>query len=307
MAEKLLPSERAWPFHARLLAHRTAALLAPDDASELLNGIIDWCNQYGLLGTLFHRVAMVSLWPRWEPGRGSWKAHSVVPTQRTHVCRPPMWHTTTSVNPLNPSNDLSRRGSPISESEFREDGWRPAAALTLGIDGLPGKDEPLHDTWARHFPDVAPAERITYAYPAPTDTEFWRIYGEPVGEFVMAACFLAQCLKDITHPADRAASAAGRLHLATLAGFGAPYLDAEADGSLRQRWITGSLLASLALMATEDLSQHRLHACERCARFFFSDAYQARYCSEKCRHTMQKRRYRHGKRKKSRHTKQKRR
>jgi hypothetical protein len=45
-------------------------------------------------------------------------------------------------------------------------------------------------------------------------------------------------------------------------------------------------------MAMEDLAADRLHRCATCQRMFLSSAPRVEYCSPKCRHTMQKRRFR---------------
>ena len=65
------------------------------------------------------------------------------------------------------------------------------------------------------------------------------------------------------------------------------------DGSFEQRWVSPSLLASLAMMVLQDLTEHRrILRCTTCGRIFVSAAYQAQYCSAKCRSTAQKRAYR---------------
>lgn len=67
----------------------------------------------------------------------------------------------------------------------------------------------------------------------------------------------------------------------------------DREGSYRQEWRAGSLLGCFAMMALQDLTQQRkVLSCEKCNRLFVTEAYQARYCSDRCRHTAQKRRYR---------------
>ena len=65
------------------------------------------------------------------------------------------------------------------------------------------------------------------------------------------------------------------------------------DGVLRQEWLSTSLLGTLAMMALLDLTeQRRILTCETCGGVFVTKAYQARYCSDRCRFTAQKRRHR---------------
>ncbi len=54
--------------------------------------------------------------------------------------------------------------------------------------------EGLPTTWGRFFPDVPEAERDTYPYPAPCGPEFWRLYAEPVEDFLRAAATLYEIL-----------------------------------------------------------------------------------------------------------------
>jgi hypothetical protein len=179
----------------------------------------------------------------------------------------------------------------VSEADLPPDARRPAA-LMMNLNGSVIEEEPLDKSWADHFPDVPYGERVTFPYPHPATQEFWDMYSEPVSEFVLAAWLLVNGLEAINAPANRNAPAAGALRLAHLASYGVPYLSRERDGSYRQHWIAGSLLSAMAFMAMEDIAGNLLHQCLTCRTFFLSEAYQAEYCSPKCRNTMQKRRYR---------------
>jgi hypothetical protein len=69
-------------------------------------------------------------------------------------------------------------------------------------------------------------------------------------------------------------------------------LEWNPDGRIRQKWVTCSLLASLATMMAEDLTNGRALLCGGCGRPFVSGAYQARFCSVRCRWAEQKREHR---------------
>jgi len=133
---------------------------------------------------------------------------------------------------------------------------------------------------------------MTYDYPTPSSREFFAVYGEPVHEFLEAAWLMADALDAITNPQTKYAFAEGVSRLTRLAGQTSATIEQQPDGSLRQRWVSGSLLSSIALMAMEDLATDRLHRCATCDRLFLSSAHQAEYCSPTCRHTAQKRRFR---------------
>jgi hypothetical protein len=64
------------------------------------------------------------------------------------------------------------------------------------------------------------------------------------------------------------------------------------ERQVQLKWVTSSLLASLATMMLEDLTYGRALLCAGCGRPFVSGAYQARFCSVRCRWAVQKREYR---------------
>ncbi|MGE0520933.1 MAG: hypothetical protein AB7P78_18265, partial [Candidatus Binatia bacterium] len=213
------------------------------------------------------------------------------PRQDTAVHLSGSW-LTTSTRFGAPTRSL-RQGAPLNAKDLESDpAPRSPGALVMDIDGSVIREEPLSTTWAKYFPDVPPWEQVTYDYPSPGSEAFWRSYGEPVAEFVHAAWLLANGLEAITGPKHLHARALGAQRLTQLASCSCPQLSAERNDRMRQRWAGGSLLSMLALMAMEDIAQDVLGRCETCGTLFRSDAYQAQYCSERCRHTMQKRRYR---------------
>ena len=65
------------------------------------------------------------------------------------------------------------------------------------------------------------------------------------------------------------------------------------EGSLRQEWLSTSLLGSFAMMALLDLTEsRRVLSCKMCGKQFVTTAHQALYCSGTCRYRFQKRRQR---------------
>jgi hypothetical protein len=286
--------ERPYKALAQLVGSQPArdVLTLPAEQPELVQGVLDWCNEYGLLGTLYHRIAMVTLWPHWARAEFADKRvrDTFQPRQDIHVCVPAGWRTQTMLYSTF-NGDPGCFGMPLKATDLPASALKPSA-LVMELEGSVITDEPLDKTWGNHFPDVQYAQRATYAYPRPATNEFWDLYGEPVSEFVTAAWLIVNGIEAITKPANRGAPDRGAIRLAHLAAYGVPYLARERDGSRRQRWVAGSLLSALAFMAMEDISRNLLHQCSTCNTFFLSEAYQAEYCSPTCRNTMQKRRYR---------------
>jgi hypothetical protein len=69
----------------------------------------------------------------------------------------------------------------------------------------------------------------------------------------------------------------------------------QRDGTLREDYVSTSLLGHLGMMVLLDLrGNKRVIICEneKCKAAIFTDAYQRRYCSDRCRRAMAKRRYR---------------
>jgi len=177
----------------------------------------------------------------------------------------------------------------------------PLALMRMIRDGR-WATQPIADAWGPFFPDVQRGERDTYLYPVPESDAFWAAYSEPVGWLLGAASVLRGAVLDLS--ADlvlggestmdhlyRVDSAVRALH--SLLAPVQPSLTVAPDGEYRQTWRTRSLLSSFALMALLDLTERRrVLTCTTCGRVFVSGAYQARYCSERCRGTAQKRAYR---------------
>jgi hypothetical protein len=61
------------------------------------------------------------------------------------------------------------------------------------------------------------------------------------------------------------------------------------DRRLQLKWVPSSLLASLAAMMLEDLTYGLALECPGCGLPFVSGAYQAKFCSVRCRWAEQKR------------------
>jgi hypothetical protein len=70
-----------------------------------------------------------------------------------------------------------------------------------------------------------------------------------------------------------------------------PVMNIVEGGGYRVRWVAESLLGALALMAITDLSND-LATCDSCGQLMLDAGGRARYCSDRCKWRMQKRRQR---------------
>jgi hypothetical protein len=148
-------------------------------------------------------------------------------------------------------------------------------------------------TWGKFFPDVPEKEKETYFYPIPNSDDFWSLYAESIEDFLTGALLLHDAIEETELEPNEEYAQTLHYNLNFLLPPVSTIIKRSEDGSLQQRWMAPSLLSCFATMAAQDLTQNRkVLACENCNKMFVTEAYQARYCSDKCRRTAQKRRYR---------------
>ena len=245
-------------------------MLAPfteDSEAKLL----EWCARYGLLGLLLHRTVQVTLAPR-------------IGVQIQYTKIGAGWITTE--RPVTRKQPFSIPG-----------------AILQPLRGAGPVAESLSTTWSRFFRDVPHDQRETFSYPEPFTKKFWEQYAEPVADFLSGMHALRELHQAVRLFQDR--SAKTRRLRKLRAAIGSPHLAAEGLTAgvglalewnrarhLQLKWVGSSLLASLAVMMLEDLTYGRALQCPGCGRPFVSGAYQARFCSERCRWAVQKREYR---------------
>ena len=265
--------------------------VSPDTAAAVL----EWCEQYGLLGVLLQRVEKVVLQAWTEDERAilqEWNG-TEEETDRYQIRRqfhrvPQGWQT-------------------VSYKDWIAEGEAPQAdpagvMLHLIDDSVEMVFEPFGRTWAQFFPSLPRDQWESYRYPKPLSEEFWDLYCEPVEEFMNTAAWLQEKLTTLAK--GRETTDDGRVvpypddyvlaihelndHVGTVRWF----LQQRPD-SFMQRWGSPSLFTSLVLRALQDVAgAKRPLICLTCRRLFVSPAYQARYCSSRCRQTMNKRAFR---------------
>jgi hypothetical protein len=155
--------------------------------------------------------------------------------------------------------------------------------------------ERLSTTWARFFPDVPEEAQETFPYPEPLTEPFWKVYGEPLDEFLSGA----RALQDLLHGIKMQGE--GRLRqFQTLTGGAFAIADSlvapmglgvRISRRVDLNFVGNSLLATLTVMLLEDLSRGKALQCP-CGQLFVSSAYQAHYCSRRCRWRFEQRQFR---------------
>jgi len=287
-------------------------LTIPDSTQEL---IVDWCRRYGLLGILHQETHMAVLAPRWResmPGmrvHNETKARPVQPVARRLIRHVRGWDDRSEIGSRLYTSDhlddgeLVRQGQQLP-AKWQEHGWDQPWSLRRATTGE-WLRQPLAPTWGRFFPDVPEAERETHDYPAPGSPEFWRLYAEPVEEFLHAAATLHRALNafqmltsgptEDEPRVDPTSAYQAVAHLDSLFSGVNPVLHFASDGTAHLQWNSASLLGSIAMMAVQDLlAGSRMLVCANtpCGELFLAHKYQAKFCSDRCRRTAQKRAYR---------------
>lgn len=260
--------------------------------------LLDWCKRYGLLGILPHQALTVTLAARWRTMNQRTRQPSF--PAFTHMYRTSLgWRQ----ERVYPRGGLERRGSPPLRGSLVQLDQLPAGTqephvILQDLQSEIVREESLLETWRRFFPSVPLEEAETFDYPQMLSEEFWFLYAEPLDDFVRAAWTLRDALANLAkstavrHHKEKE-SAPLREGLDLLHALVSPVrqaLDPLPDRTFRQRWVSPSLLGSFATMALEAVSGGaRVLLCRSCGIPFVAEAYQALYCSNKCRYRGEKR------------------
>lgn len=300
-------------------------MASPSLSREQRNEVLAWCNKWGLLGLLPQFARHVVLAPRWEPllsyrevqdpdGGTYIVAEANVTgrlavTQRRYARDGALWRERKpqSMPPLRRTRSTKPRSGPGMLALELPRGWPAPCAVFDSTPALhsnePDAARPLGREWARFFPGIAGARLETFPYPRPFTDAFWRQYGEPLHDFLLHARLLAMLLENLAPPRARrpgpreapvwVARARSRDALHQLVASVAPVLDEQPDGTFLRRRQGPSLLAALAAMMFDDVAdRHRAYRCARCGEAATAPAWQARYCSPRCRKTAEQARRR---------------
>lgn len=292
--------------------------LMPDGEAAVLS----WCNENGLLGLLHHQLCEVRLAPRWEAYRAN-------PPERTEELRGILARSglASAPSPRSGHPPRGRRAQANKEAltqrvyrrtnlgTFEALDQQPLSSLRPGngrrskhaaprkqwglmvptvlvqqLYSLDWAQEPMHHTWARFFPTIPEGEIESYQYPHPMSEPFWRLYAEPVRDFLTAAYRLQEAILAAAPPeTETRAPSTGPLN-ALVAPTGPVVV--RTDDGLEQRLLLLSLLGGLATTAQLDLvGDRRIARCqnEKCGEMIVAHGYQTIYCSVQCRYAAVKR------------------
>ncbi len=274
--------------------------------------VLSWCESYGLLGVLLHRAQAIILAPRLEPSLLEQLASGaaqdgdvpLMPTQHRYFRTNEGWRdwaqNTLGKGGYRVVGEPELEGTLVAPQDIPP-AWSSPHVVLQKLERNELEEEPLGKTLGPFFPTVTPEDRETFSYPRPTSEDFWKLYAEPLHEFYVGANTLLRAIQGLAriNPKSTASEEDERslwrgiplLH-ALLAPV-SPTIRPLNDGSFEQRWVAQSLLASYAMMVLQDLAENkRPRSCKVCKKLFLSADSRALYCSRKCRHTEQKRRWR---------------
>ncbi|MGO9452244.1 MAG: hypothetical protein ACLQDV_14550 [Candidatus Binataceae bacterium] len=272
----------AMPFHSQFW-RMNPITLGPAVQEELLA----WCSRYGLLGLLPHRICQITL-PASERAPSDEERKQFLTVMQpdelpTSVARQVQytrtaggWYRSDHV----PSDSLS--GSVLIMS------WNGQKLESTALEKISG-----------FFPEIPDSnlsyDWSTYAYPMPLSPEFWRVYAEPVAEFVRAAIIFRDAI-DVMSAKGPPRSADRRGCLDLLKGLLSPVgmtFQIVSGKGIRARLSAGSLLATLSAMALQDAPKGQVRQCEECGTIFISGKHPwTRYCKKRCRSAAQQRSFR---------------
>jgi len=303
------------PPYQSLLALLDKIALQPDGnlTAESAKRLLGWCEQNGLLGILPQRVQIVTTAARWYP-EYAWDA--ALGNQPEQQAKATLYHTQFQYYRFNAYDELrgwySIRilGEPAKGKRLGQLVTGQSKTLTPGVliqemrrnqnEGFPTVimspeffEEPFSETWARFFPDVPKDKVETYRYPLPLSNRFWELYSESIKDFLYGAILLRDAIAGLSNTEDKDMVYQSTKLFNNLVSSASIVMVPSEENQFQQEWRTPSLLGCFAVMALQDVTQQRrVLRCDNCNKPFVTEAYQARYCSDRCRRTAQKRRYR---------------
>lgn len=258
--------------------------------------LLAWCSEFGLLGVLVHEAIHVSLAPRWRPSnfiKGARGELALSPDARTFSRVGGGWQpygVQFKSEPFNVVVDDAALLDVLVDPLDAGDTPSPHVILQNIENGLVFKER-LNERWSEFFPGVPNGEEETFDYPTPLTVEFWRSYAEPLKDFLRAGIALKRAIVSAMPPHIEGGETDSLL--SPLLSPIAPTVVPDDNGAPQMVWLCKTLLSSLAMMASIELTSGvKFDRCLVCQRFFTSKSLRGAYCSARCRQTAQKRAYR---------------
>ena len=259
--------------------------------------IVDWCAEFGLLGSLPQRALIMELAPSWEPLRGqSAPRDTLAQTAVRHVRDSYGWQSieTQQLSGTWLVDEPEMAGELVSDQDRAEQFGPGSVTLfqQLRQDSLAKKG--LGEVVWQYFPGLSPDVGDTFQYPRPESDDFWHIYAEPIHRFVSdswAARNAIMFIKAAVEGQEVDRVPGGQALGALLSGVSPALGTMRSTRDVMMFWRAPSLMAALVMMAVQDLvmGKKRLYQCANCGRPAVSAKTSAQYCSPRCRQTAQKR------------------
>lgn len=263
-----------------------------DDVDETgAAAIARWCSEHGLLGILPHRLYAAVLAPRWVSTDGE-RGSAVEQVEYVRADDEVAFASRRHRYGAAPRRRSGADGGTLSAAERRKYGTKAPGVVLYDPDTRNWGHEQLRRTWVKFFPTVY-RDPESFDYPQPLSDAFWSVYAEPTDLFLQSA---SKVWSAALHVSGKPTEMGMRLALHDLRPLTQPagVVIRHSEGHSCQRvWTSPSLLGWLALRIADDLAEHaRARLCRTCQTPFLSSAYQAMYCSERCRGTWNMRLFR---------------
>jgi hypothetical protein len=266
--------------------------------------ILDWCNEYGLLGILPGQAQFIALLPIYEnidqyPGVAVAGSQRCI-LQRMYARVAGDWVGHNVARGETPAGDsIWRAGTPVPEAAWGKATETPCM-LFWDWESFAWKNDVGNQRLSSFFSYQAENGQ----YPRPLSDDFWDVYQEPVWAWTRAALDFSEAAELVSQYA--AARFAGkpwpaeRLEDVNHALWGLNSLSASqahsyefGPSALRRNLAYPSLLSAMAEMFFLDMmARRRAFRCGACGKIFVSNDARSAYCSTTCRLTAHTRRYR---------------
>ncbi len=274
------------------LVNSLSAGAALEPTREEEEAVLKWCAKHGLLGLLSDRLHGATFGAFWEKDETLKKVSPCVrrwtrkATGWADATRP-QWlfdeHFALSGNPGEPV------GQAIPASRFPPAGCVAREGLTFDV-----TIKPPEEFLRGYFPPDHPGFADVRQFPMPLSDRFWHESGEQFADWVSTAAMFSRSVRVLINMDEERPELIDTSikTLNVLSSNARQALGILKTGEVGLRWVCTSLLSSLAMMAVQDLARRAVRRCAECGKAFASEAYQATYCSSRCRNTATKRSYR---------------
>jgi hypothetical protein len=260
-------------------------------------GILEWCNKYGLLGIVPSLMRQMVLPAVWVPYQKIGKKVTFVPYQETHSAATGGWRRSPDYR-LKSETHGKKPWEIVPVDQLAAHGMEPPSVLFkwFGLGNLAKTAFASNSFPIYNFFGVPTAQIETYRYPCPHSAEFWNQYQEPILEFWDYATLLwnafrllsTQKLEDFQDP--KTLRLGVELLNNLLEGYSPQIVATPENPKPELSFYSSSLLCSLAQMVYLDLAEgFRPKQCPSCNKYFSGRDTKADYCSQTCKSRINKR------------------